>query len=149
MDHAPSELLRMLQLELPEQEGRVLGSQAIWMCIGCQTCISRCPKEVDLPRALDFLRRESLEQGRVHPDARDIVAFHRAFLSSIARHGRLFELGTVVGYKLRTGHLLQDAALAPAMLAKGKLGLVPHGGDAQAAAAIFERARAVAEEAGE
>jgi len=142
MDHAPSELLRMLQLELPEHERRVLSAGAIWMCIGCETCISRCPKEVDLPRAMDFLRRESLEQDCVHPGARDIVAFHRAFLGSIERHGRLFELGTVLGYKLRTGHLAQDAALAPAMMRKGKLGLFPHRGDARAVAGIFERSRA-------
>lgn len=145
MDHAPSELLRMLQLELPDHERQVLCARAIWICVGCETCLSRCPKEVDLPRAMDFLRQEALAVDTVSPDASDIVAFHRAFLGSIERHGRLFELGTVLGYKLRTGHLLQDAALAPSMIRRGKLGALPHRTDRQAAAGIFARVRALKE----
>ena len=142
MDPPPSQLLRMLQLELPAYEERVLGSQAIWMCVGCETCATRCPKQVSLRRAMDFLREESLARGKVHPDASDIVAFHRAFLDSIESHGRVYELGMVADYKLRTGHLFQDIGVAPAMVAKGKLGLLPHGvRDKGAIGELFARAK--------
>ena len=57
---------------------------------------------------------------------RAILAFHRAFLDSIRTTGRLFEVGLVADYKLRSGHLLKDVALAPKMYLKGKLGLLPH-----------------------
>jgi len=82
--------------------------------------------EVDLPKIMDVLRAESLRRGLVHPRAKDIVAFHKSFLDTIRRFGRLWEVGLVAGYKLRTRHLLQDVALAPAMLKRGKLPLLPH-----------------------
>jgi heterodisulfide reductase subunit C len=126
MDQPPSRLLRLLQTDEPRHEALVLGSRAIWLCLGCETCVSRCPNEVDLPRAVDFLRGEALAARVAHRDAREILAFHRAFLDTVARHGRLYELGLIARYKLRTGHLLQDVALAPSMFRKGKIGLLPH-----------------------
>src|ERR1039458_8582763 len=47
MDVAPSQVLRLLQTEAPSHEERALKSMAIWMCIGCETCVTRCPQEVD------------------------------------------------------------------------------------------------------
>ncbi len=144
MDVLPSRLLRMLQLELPQHEDVILGSLSLWMCVGCETCVTRCPKEVDLPGAMDFLRQEALSRGRAHRDAAAMIAFHRAFLHSIEMQGRLHEFGMIAEYKLRTGRFLQDLALAPAMYSKGKVGLLPHGMPARARVKrIFERVRAV------
>jgi len=42
---------------------------------------------------MEYLRQESLRRGLVHPKARDILAFHEAFLASIRRSGRLHEVG--------------------------------------------------------
>ncbi len=140
MDEKPSRLLRMLQLELPQHERPVLGSRTLWLCAGCETCLTRCPQEVDLPRVMDFLRQEALSRGVAHAEARDVIAFHRAFLHSVEWLGRLFELGMIAEYKLRTGHLFQDMAIAPAMYAKGKVGLLPHG--RAKVARIFARVRA-------
>ncbi|MGE5479467.1 MAG: 4Fe-4S dicluster domain-containing protein [Chloroflexota bacterium] len=138
---APNQILRMLQLDIPELEERALGSEMIWLCLGCQTCVSRCPQGVDLPSAMDALRAESAKLGKVHPRAKDIVAFHRAFLDSIESNGRSFEFGLILGYKMRTLHLMQDVALAPKMLAKGKLKFFPHRvHNREAIARIFERA---------
>jgi len=39
--------------------------------------------------------------------------------------GRLFEVGQVVDYKLRSGHFLQDILQAPWMFFVGKLHLLP------------------------
>jgi heterodisulfide reductase subunit C2 len=127
MDFAPSQVLRLLQLALPDMEQEVLGSYAIWLCLTCETCISRCPKEVDLPKVMDYLRQEALRRGTVHPKAKDILAFHESFLGSIRKNGRLHEVGLVAAYKLKTFHLLQDVLVAPALLARGKLSLLPHG----------------------
>ena len=126
MDVMPSRILRMLQLELPRHEEKVLRARSLWMCVGCETCLTRCPKQVDLPRALDFLRKEALARGVAHRDAADVIAFHRAFLHSVEKVGRLFELGMIGEYKLRTGHLFQDMTLGPKLHSKGKLGLLPH-----------------------
>jgi heterodisulfide reductase subunit C len=147
MDVAPSQILRLLQTKTPSHEDRALRSMAIWMCIGCETCVTRCPQEVDLPRAMDFLRQQALARDVANPDAGDIVAFHKAFLHSVEKGGRMFELGMIGDYKLRTGHLLKDVGVAPSMFFKGKIGLLPHGGaNKREVAAMFARARAVKKE---
>jgi heterodisulfide reductase subunit C len=69
---------------------------------------------------MDGLRE--LAAGRA---PRSIDAFHRSFLSQIQLTGRMFELGLVIQYKLRSGALLQDAASTPALLKRGKLKLKP------------------------
>jgi heterodisulfide reductase subunit C2 len=142
MDVAPSQVLRLLQLEMPRHDRSALGARAIWLCIGCETCVTRCPQEVNLPRVMDYLRQEAASQKVAHEAAGDILAFHRAFLDSIETHGRMYELGMLVDYKMRTGHFLQDAMLAPAAMMKGKIGLFPHGADdKKSIAAIFERSK--------
>jgi heterodisulfide reductase subunit C len=126
MDIKPSQVLRILQLELPGYEDTILRSLAIWLCLSCETCYSRCPQEVQLSKAMDFLRQESIAQGKVHPKAKDILKFHESFLLSIESTGKLAELNLLAAYKLKTLHLLQDVNLAPEMLIKGKLKLIPH-----------------------
>jgi heterodisulfide reductase subunit C2 len=127
MDYTPNQILRMLQLDIPELYDKVLGSYAIWLCLTCQMCYSRCPQEVNLPEIMDYLRSESLRLGKVNPKAKDIVAFHKSFLDSVKATGRLYEVGLIAGYKMRTMHLLQDIASAPSLYFKGKLKLMPSG----------------------
>ncbi len=126
MDYSPNQILRMLQLEIPELDEKILGSLAIWLCLTCETCFARCPKEVDIPVMMDYLRSESILQGKVNPKAKDIIAFHKTFLDSIRLTGRLHEVGLIAGYKLRTLHLLQDLEVAPKLFLNGKLSILPH-----------------------
>jgi heterodisulfide reductase subunit C len=125
MDLTPSVILRHLQREVPASDAAVLSSYTIWLCLSCQTCVARCPMEVDLPAVMDALRSESVRQKKVHPQAKDILAFHRSFLNTIERFGRLWEIGLIAEYKMRTWHLLQDVLVAPAMFLRGKLALLP------------------------
>jgi heterodisulfide reductase subunit C len=81
--------------------------------------------EIDIPKLMDCLRVESLRLKKVNPKAKDILAFHRAFLDSIRYTGRLFEMGQIVDYKIRSRHFLQDLLQAPGMFFKGKLHLFP------------------------
>jgi heterodisulfide reductase subunit C len=142
MDFAPHQVLRLLQLDLPGTDEEVLASAAIWLCLTCETCVSRCPQEVDLPKIMDRLREESRARGLPHPQAKDILAFHDAFLGSVERGGRLHEVGLIAAYKLKTRHLLQDVAVAPKLLARGKLSILPHTIAGQAAVArIFEKCK--------
>ena len=126
MDIMPNQLLRMLQLELPGYEDKILRSMSIWLCLACDTCYSRCPQEILLSKVIDFLRQESVRQGKVNPKAKDIVKFHQAFLETIEKNGKLYELGLTLNYKLKTMNLLQDISVAPAMISKGKLNMFPH-----------------------
>ena len=110
MDIRPSVVMRMLQSGDAASEDELLRSLSIWLCLTCETCYSRCPMELDIPKVMDYLRQRSLAEGKVHKDARDIVAFHKSFLSSIESNGRLHEMGLVIDYKLHSGNLLQDVS---------------------------------------
>ena len=125
MDFPPSMVLRMLQTEEPELEEKLLHAFSIWMCVTCEMCYGRCPMEIDIPKIMDFLREQSLKQNKINPKARRIVKFHKAFLDSVHYTGRISELGIIADYKLRTFALTQDVALAPKMMSRGKLHLIP------------------------
>lgn len=125
MDYPPSLVLRMLQTEDPEQVRKLLGSMSIWLCISCEMCVARCPMEIDIPTLMDYLRQKSAKVKLTNPKAKKIIAFHKSFLDSINYTGRLYEVGLIVDYKMRTGAMMQDVAIAPKMLVKGKLNPIP------------------------
>ncbi len=126
MDFPPSQIMHLLQLrEFPEFAEMAVRSHTIWLCLTCEICYCRCPMELDIPKIMDALRHESLAQNKVNPRAKDILAFHRAFLDSVRYTGRLFEMGQVLDYKLRSRHFLQDLLQAPWMFLVGKLHLLP------------------------
>ncbi len=37
--------------------------EAIWLCASCHTCAARCPKGLDLSRAMEALRLHWLREG--------------------------------------------------------------------------------------
>ena len=59
MDLLPSQVIRMAQLGMED----VLECKTIWICASCLTCVTRCPKGVDLPRLMEALRQIALRQG--------------------------------------------------------------------------------------
>ena len=125
MDLPPSMVLRLLQTEDPVNEERVLRSISIWLCVTCEMCLSRCPMEIDIPSMMDYLRQRSMKEKKVNPRAKKIIAFHKSFLNSIRFTGRLFELGLIIDYKRQSLNMTQDIALAPKMISRGKLHLIP------------------------
>jgi heterodisulfide reductase subunit C len=58
MDRLPSQVLRLAQLGMEE----ALEADTIWICASCQTCLSRCPRGVDLPRVMEALRQIVLRE---------------------------------------------------------------------------------------
>jgi len=129
MDVAPNQVVRLAQLGEWET---ALRSQAIWECVGCQTCSTRCPKEVDCAGVMDALREASLVRGMTAPERFPVVAFQKIFLENIRRNGRLNELELVGQFKmevvLHTGRipfLFKDAGLAPQLGKRKKLHLIP------------------------
>jgi heterodisulfide reductase subunit C len=130
-DLKPHEVVRLLQFDQREE---VLASRFIWECTSCQTCTTRCPQKVDIAALNDALRIMSHAAGRV-------PVFNEVFLASVRNRGRVYELGLMAAYKLRTGRLLEDAGKAPMMLSKGKLPLLgPHLSGRAERKAMFRRA---------
>lgn len=122
MDYTPNQVVRMVQLGMKDE---VLSSSAIWLCASCLTCTTRCPREVDLAAMMDALRRLSIRENIV-PKEEGIATFNDAFLRNIRRYGRLFEIGLIGSFNIRSGHFLRNIMKAPAMLLKGKIALFPH-----------------------
>jgi heterodisulfide reductase subunit C len=136
MELSPTRLMRLLQLESafagePERaeayRKQILGADTQWLCAGCLACTTRCPQGVDIAGTMDVLRQEGLKRKMASRSkrAKDIQALHKVFLFEALRRGRIHEVAMVAGYKLLTGHFLQDVLLAPVMLAKGKMHVTP------------------------
>jgi len=81
--------------------------------------------EIDIPKLMDYMRQKSIIAKKTNPKAKKIIAFHKSFLDSIRTTGRLYEVGLIVDYKMRTGAMMQDVTIAPKMFIKGKLNPVP------------------------
>jgi len=125
MDLGPRRVMRAVQLGLKDY---VLSCTSIWICVSCETCSVRCPREIDIARVMESLRMISVEEG-FSPAEKEVEIFHRAFLEVIEKRGRAFETELVASYSmggvgaLRTS--MGNIALLPGMLSKGKLAIVP------------------------
>ena len=124
MDIVPHKAMRLLYLG---QVDEVLRSDTIWVCVSCETCTTRCPNNIDIAHIMDSLRQTSLREG-IKPSQKNVPIFHAAFLSSIRKHGRVYEPEMAVNYALRSGGikgLMQQAGLGIAMFSRGKIKFLP------------------------
>ena len=120
MDYKPAQVLRLVQFG---QKEAIFSSSAIWLCVGCKTCGTRCPNQIHLAAVFDTLRYMALEGGYKSEPA--IYALHRSFLDSIRLWGRLHELSMLLEYKLRSRDPFSDVAMGIGLIRKGKLSFLP------------------------
>ena len=127
MDVLPNKLLRLVQMGRVE---KAIRASALWECVSCMTCTTRCPKSVDCAGVLDALRQLSVEHGAVPPAQQRTILFQQAFLENIRRNGRLAELELIGAFKTKAFFadlsiplLLKDAMLAPGLMRRHKLHL--------------------------
>ena len=125
MDVVPSQMMRLVQIGDGEAAERLLTSAGLWMCAGCLTCTQRCPKKLDPAAVIDALREMAYKQGKVPASQRKILAFHKAFLKVVQKAGRMSEIPLTALYKMTSGDLFSDITMAPKMLVRRKLPLVP------------------------
>ena len=130
MDYLPNQILHMIQMGLKDE---VLKSATIWVCASCETCTTRCPNDIDIAGIMDTMRGESLKSG-LKTGEKNVPIFHDTFLSSIESKGRVYELGMIGQYtlksgdvitKLKRGLLMEEVKLGWQMFKKGKLKLFP------------------------
>jgi len=50
MDLLPDQIIRMVLLG---QRDAALSCSSIWICIGCETCTTRCPNKIKIAELLD------------------------------------------------------------------------------------------------
>ena len=123
MDLTPNQVIRAVQLGLKDL---VLDANAVWHCAGCETCASRCPRDIDMARVNKALARMCLLEKR-RPKDPAVAAFHQSFMDSMGRWGRAHELEVIGLTKLRNGsQRLKDIPLGGALFGKGRLAILPH-----------------------
>ena len=117
MDYLPNQIVHMIELGMKKE---ILESQTIWLCAECQTCVTRCPNDVDIPTFMEVLKRLAQKEG-VEAAEKNVPLFNKAFLDSIRKKGRVHELGMMRQYKMQSGDLFSDIKLGFSMFRKGKL----------------------------
>jgi len=121
-DWRSSQVMRLVQLGA---DRTVLESRAIWLCASCEACSTRCPMGIDVAAVMDALRMMAVARGAKIAAPRS-TWFGRSFLGSVRRHGRVFELGMLTSYKLRSGTVFDDLGIGAGMFLRGKLRLLPN-----------------------
>jgi heterodisulfide reductase subunit C len=121
MDFRPNTIVRMIQMG---RKRAVLGSSAIWLCVSCETCGTRCPNEIDIGVLMDALREMAIEEG-VPAKEKNIHLLHEAFVQSIRRGGRVHEATMLIDYKLRSRDFMTDLIPGMMLFLKGKIPLFP------------------------
>ncbi|MBN1367756.1 MAG: 4Fe-4S dicluster domain-containing protein [Dehalococcoidales bacterium] len=121
MDILPHQVIRKLQTG---EENELLESTTIWHCGTCETCVTRCPNKIDIPRVMDYLRQTALQKKVAYGDKK-VTAFHKAFINSIRQWGRQYELGMLLEFKIRSRDYFSDIPLGISMMLKRKLPFLP------------------------
>jgi len=137
MDYKPVQLIHAIRLGMDDL---VFSSKTVWLCASCETCTTRCPQEVDVAKVMDAVKIIALRQG-LKPAIPQVASFYKAALANIKKCGRMFELGMIVGLKLRTFEFFKDAGMGVKMFKKGKLKIVPSFRGAWTTWKIFRRVK--------
>ncbi len=118
MDYQPAQVLKMVQLG---QKKALLTSKAIWLCIGCETCGTRCPNDIRINNVMDVLKEIAMAEG-IKPAEKEVYALHRSFLNSIKRFGRVHEATMIAEYMLRAPQKLPaEIGVGLVLIIKGKV----------------------------
>ncbi len=86
MDILPNQMIRFAQLGLHKE---LLSSEAIWLCVSCLTCNTRCPKGVRIAETIEAMRQIHLRARQDHLDVRELPTGTLAEVPPIALIGGL------------------------------------------------------------
>lgn len=146
MDYPPHQLIRMLQIGLTEE---VLESKTIWVCASCETCYTRCPNEIEIPKLMDELKHEVLKKEKM-PSEEQVAEFHRVFLNNIKMLGRVNETVLMTVYLMKSSwsdlkklkidfpEIFKYMGLGLGMLKRGRLSLFPRWKGTKEVSKIFK-----------
>ena len=110
-------------IQLGEKEA-LLNSHALWLCVACETCGTRCPNDIHISKLMDAMRQMALAEG-IKPAEPAVMAFHNSFVGSVEKFGRVHELSMLVNYKLKTRDFFTDVGAGMKLFMKGKIPLKP------------------------
>ncbi|MDP6636718.1 MAG: 4Fe-4S dicluster domain-containing protein [Phycisphaerae bacterium] len=136
MDIKPHQAMRLLQLGEVDQ---LVVAASPWICVGCQTCLGRCPNNVDIPSAFSRIRQEAIERGQLD-NAGNVPLFDDIMLGMIKRKGRVNDGLMAAKFKFKAGGLFKDWRMGLKMLKAGKMKLFMKGvNDRAGVAGLFDK----------
>jgi heterodisulfide reductase subunit C len=139
MDYKPAQIIHAIR---PGMDDLVFNSKTTWLCASCETCTTRCPQEVDVAKVMDAVKITAVKKG-IKPTIPQVASFYNAALSNIKKCGRMYEMGMIVGLKMRTFEFFKDAGLGMKMFQKGKLKVLPSFTGALRTRRIFNRVKSI------
>ncbi len=121
MDLKPAQLMHSIRLD---REDRVLNSTAIWLCVGCETCTSRCPQQVEPAAVMTAARVLAAHKG-VTPSVKEVSIYYRGFVDNMRLNGKIHDASVAGITQLLTGQLRDNLPLAWKLLVRGRVKLPP------------------------
>lgn len=120
MDLKPRGIMRCAQIG---SLNRILQSNTIWMCTGCQACVDRCPHDVNVPALIGEVRYEAMRQGIRR---RDSDVLNKMFITNLKMFGKSHEMLLVGAYNALALKPTQDVSHLPHMLKEKMIALKPN-----------------------
>jgi heterodisulfide reductase subunit C len=127
MDLKPAQVMH--HARLGHEEETVLTSEAIWLCLGCETCSARCPQQAEPAAVMNAARILALQ--RHEPAVKEVGIYYRGFVNNMRLNGKIHDASVVAITRLLTGNLFHDLPLAWKLTTRRRVKLPPlplHGG---------------------
>jgi heterodisulfide reductase subunit C len=121
MDYLPNQIIRMLMLGMVDE---VLKSKTIWVCMACNTCTTRCIRDIDVAAVMDDLRKEAIRHGYTE-HAKNVIASNNTFLWTVKSWGRVFDAGMLMIYNMKTSNPMNNMQFALPTMLRGKSPIIP------------------------
>jgi len=123
MDYTPRQIMRMVQMGMRET---VLSSTTIWLCSSCNTCFTRCPREIELPEVMASLKSIAIKEG-IDAKIKEGPILYKTMVENMEKYGRIHETELYMTFARKTGlkKLLKQLPLGITLFRKGKMKLSP------------------------
>jgi len=119
-EYKPNQIIRLVQ---SGNIDAIINSNSIFLCLSCAICSSRCPQDVHIATIMNYIRNEAWQSGRFK--IKSIKRFYKTFLRIVGITGRSYEPGLLMTLNFLSGRLFNDMDLAPGILIKRKIRLLP------------------------
>jgi len=117
MDLKPAQVMHSIRLGRADS---VLNSQAIWLCVGCETCSARCPQQAEPAAAMNAARLLAIKKG-IPPSVREMGIYYRGFVDNMRLNGKIHDASVAGITQLLTGQLIENLPLAWKLLLRGRV----------------------------
>lgn len=124
MEYPPRKIIALIRAGMRDE---VLSSSSMWYCLSCYMCTERCPRDVKPTELAYALESLAVKHGYRIKGTYTPVA-HHSFVRSLLSNGRVYELGMMLRYYLRTNPFKAIGMLPVAfkLLWHKRLPLLPH-----------------------